>query len=146
MTTQEAYEYMRIYFGREGARRAVPENSSEGSNCRYEIELDGDKHRCAVGCLLSPSAIDELYERDLMSAGIDEMVSWNLLAGEELEGVDVIFLRKAQNLHDHHWNWDRGQDYIINRLDRIAARCGLRPVTATAVEAGTAKERVPVLA
>ena len=50
MTTQDAYERMRIYLTRPGARQAKNMPGPQGV-CLYETDIEGELHRWAVGAL-----------------------------------------------------------------------------------------------
>ena len=57
MTTQEAYDDIRAYFTRPGAKLAVGSSNNPnpfGPPCKYRTE-DGDQ--CAVGCLIPEAAL-----------------------------------------------------------------------------------------
>lgn len=126
LTTQKAYEKMRAYLTRPGARRAVDEDSGE---CRYEIEMaDGGIHQCAVGCILGPQALAELGRADFMG-GLNGLLasSYLPLAQAMLSGVDERFLRDAQVLHDREYHWPDGV-FNVRLLDDAAAKYGLEVV------------------
>lgn len=136
MTTQQAYEMMRIYLTRPGARQA----SLDGGACSYETEMFGEVHRCAIGCILSPAGLaetvmidDELHEdhglthvlRDF-EGGLGDLYCAGFKI-EELLGVDHGFLQGAQCLHDDESNWREGK-FRVALLDGLAIRHGLLPV------------------
>lgn len=133
MTTQEAYEMMRIYLTRPGAMQAKGENS-----CMYETYIGAELHRCAVGCLLSPVALGQTI--DAPDAYVDEAVlvlrdfngSLSSLYEvgfelKELAEVDHGFLEGAQVLHDEDDNWIGGVFNVV-KLDALAYRNGLMVV------------------
>lgn len=138
MTTQQAYEMMRVYLTRPGAVRAV---DSEIGYCAYEAVVDGVLQRCAVGCLLTPGTLsqemDFTYEES--SEGQNGIVQLREFQGNveqlhkdgyvlpELDGVDEDFLLKAQVLHDNSNNWtDSG--FNVDMLDVLAEKHDLTVV------------------
>jgi hypothetical protein len=141
MTTQVAYEMMRTYLGRPGARRAYDE---ELEVCRYETMLEGELHRCAVGCLFTADGLSE--RATIADPNIAEAVgvapgTWEVrefeggLAGLQIAGfelpeiadVDGSFLEGAQMIHDDICAWENGT--LISKLDKLAERCGLTVVS-----------------
>jgi len=143
MTTQEAYELMRVYLTRPGARRAVGEVS-----CRYETVILDEVHRCAVGCLLSPETLNQtryISQELAEQAGFENMSqvgTWvrlaDLLGGlstmhelayelPEFDEVDLGFLEDAQYIHDIAHNWEGGK-FNVMKLDELAADFGLTVV------------------
>lgn len=133
MTTQQAYEAVRQYLTRPGARQAMFPGRKF---CEYQTEIDGVVHRCAVGCLLSADAISEIAEYEF-EGGVEALLSpedwgektddWGPLAVSELVDVDSNFLSSAQGLHDEPGNWDGGV-FAVDKLDQIAREYGLRVV------------------
>lgn len=141
MTTQNAYEMMRVYLTRPGARQAT---ATPLGPCSYEVALEGELHRCAIGCLLSPAALAQTVTFDKETA--DELSTdpgvWALRdfsggigaicqAGynlEELDEVDGDFLEGTQAIHDNIHNWETGV-FNVGALDAFAARQGLQVVT-----------------
>ena len=138
MTTQEAYELMRIYLTRPGARRAVIWG---GSACMYEMVEMGEVHRCAVGCLLSPETLNQtryisleiaeelgFHERSQVGSSVrlaDLRGGLSAVVGlkydvPELEEVDGGFLEEAQFIHDNKENWVGGKFNVV-ALDVLAA-------------------------
>lgn len=151
MTTQEAYELMRTYLTRPGARRAWDDV------CLYETVIDDATHRCAVGCLLTPATLDSEVHIDV-DGGFDEFM-WgknvplrqfhgNLQAAyqagyeiPELDGVDHNFLATAQAVHDDIQNWENGT-FNVAALDYAARKFGLKVVTDEPVVEGAPQELV----
>lgn len=141
MDTQEAYELMRIYLTRPGARQATVQ---VGNPCNYEINLDGFIHRCAVGCLLTESTLSQEVmigeETDLYSYKTGDIVRLRDFMGNlsvlgevgfrlpELDQVDLGFLDEAQSIHDNHNNWSEN-GFIVEILDDLARRFKLEVVT-----------------
>jgi hypothetical protein len=149
LNTQEAYELMRIYLTRPGARQAV---ESPDESCRYEIVLDGEIHRCAIGCLLSPQALEETVLLSNEDGELDgtpmedkagEVVALKDFLGglsalaqagyslDDLADVEGDFLDGAQALHDSEGCWENGM-FDVRRLDELAARHGLKVVEVVA--------------
>jgi hypothetical protein len=144
MTTQEAYELMRVYLTRPGARRAANEGT-----CQYEAVMLGEVHRCAVGCLLSPETLNQtryISEEFAEDAGFDDTTQVGMhvrladLRGglatihgleyvlPELDEVDFDFLEGAQYVHDNKNNW-KGGKFDVVELDKLAGRHGLTVVS-----------------
>lgn len=135
METQQAYELMRTYLTRPGARRAVARFDGD-EFCRYETTIEGELHRCAIGCLLSPAALAETREY------YDENLGWNVTGalrdfagslGDVLEaGFSVVdiqdcdpeFLNAAQRIHDAEASWESGK-FNVALLDDAARDLGL---------------------
>lgn len=138
MTTQEAYEIMRVYLGRPGARQAQGCDDA----CRYETAIEGEIHRCAVGCLLGPETLKQtkLITMEFADAvGTHQggrVVALADFVGDathlsevgyvvpELDDVDEAFLIKAQSLHDSATSWSDGR-FDIDKLDALARDFGL---------------------
>lgn len=127
MTTQEAYEMMRIYLTRPGAVRAV----NESDDCMYETHIRGEIHRCAVGCLLTPDSLDELSGEEFQRPLREFVGTIGHVLREfsvpELRSVDFQFLQEAQRLHDDEGSWIGGF-FNVRRLDALADRYGLQVV------------------
>jgi hypothetical protein len=144
MTMQEMYELMRIYLTRPGARQAIVEG-----NCVYESAIEGEIHRCAIGCLLTPPQLGEKVlitqeiadEQKTMIPFVGEEVALRdfqgSLAGltmagyswtQDLDDSKFDFLASAQSIHDLPVNWGP-EGFRVEALDSIAARRGLKVVT-----------------
>lgn len=141
MTTQEAYERMRIYLTRPGARQAKTEPGPNGL-CLYEVELDGAPHRCAVGCLLAPDTIASCKHDS--GATVFALVVEYPLAERDLANVDLDFLAGCQCLHDDPGNWEHGV-FNVRWLDALARDYGLNVVSDEVVREQLSLE-VPVFA
>ena len=148
MNTQEAYEYMRVYLTREGARQAV----AGYGDCMYEAYMEGEPHRCAVGCLLTA---ESLNERSLPTDDLEEPVILRNYLGSadgllrrfsvpELRDVEVGFLLGAQELHDEGENWTGGR-FNVALLDDLAHNYGLKVVVDEPVVETPVTEPEPVL-
>jgi hypothetical protein len=129
MTTQEAYEAIRMYFSQPGAKLA--KNSSFNgtySQCFYRMPIlaNGREEvgmlKCAVGCLIP----DELYEPDMENIPACEVTIWNRDMKEVFEGVDIDFLAAAQSAHDIATTQDTVT--FIKQLDTLAEVYDLTPV------------------
>lgn len=129
MNTQEAYELMRVYLTREGARQAVDNDG----DCLYETTIGRELHRCAVGCLLMPSSLDERAQP--VNNLVEQQVALRHYLGSvegllrrfsvpELRDVELGFLRDAQELHDKAENW-KGGKFNVALLDDLAHNYGL---------------------
>jgi hypothetical protein len=139
MDTQLAYEGMRAYLTRPGARPAVDINADGfWDSCYYEKDFDGEVHRCAVGCLLSPEALAELEREGALTSGFEGAHDKSAALRRDLAGVDKRFLLDAQIIHDSSENWEDGKFDPI-ALDVLAAENGLKIVTDV-----TTIEEVPV--
>lgn len=131
MGTQEAYELMRIYLARPGARQA-----SVGGQCRYEITIDDVVHRCAIGCLFTPGSLAQVITVDEATAAAtdydegDQVALRDFRGGlatimqagydtPELDDVQGEFLDEAQWLHDKKDNWAEN-GFNIAALDDLA--------------------------
>jgi hypothetical protein len=115
---------MRDYLTRPGARQAIRPGDYR---CAYELKHLGETHRCAVGCLLSPEAIDDLYAIGKIQGNLDDVLQLDL-AKKDLEGISIAFLRGAQGLHDDARSWVRGK-FKVRLLDDLAKSCNLTVVT-----------------
>lgn len=136
MNTQQAYEMMRIYLGRPGARRAYG-----STTCMYEIQIQGKMHRCAIGCLLSPETLNQTRQvrhrhprRPIMGVCALKDISGGLATVRglgyelpELDGVNPLFLEEAQMAHDNLMNW-AGNKFNMESLDQVARLYGLKVV------------------
>lgn len=136
MDTQTAYEMMRVYLTRPGARRAFTITKSGSEWCAYETQMDGEIHRCAVGCLLSPTALDEEgfagYMGDIDQVWDEGALFW--LVKDELADIEFDFLRAAQEIHDSESNWEGGY-FHVEKLDQLAAEFELEVVKEVAARA-----------
>lgn len=126
MNTQQAYELMRVYLTREGARQATNGNG----DCMYEAVIGGEVHRCAVGCLLTPRSLNSYSETEDASLrnsinGVEGLLVEFYVP--ELDDVDVTFLSGAQSVHDDGDNWQGGK-FDVSKLDELAERFGLTVV------------------
>jgi len=147
MTTQEAYERMRAYFSRPGAKRAVTINpdAEDDPMCCYRTP-EGDA--CAAGCLIPDEVYDPVIEQSSISevmrgtvplrvegAWTEKKVAVPQIAAA-LEGIDRRFLDEAQHLHDRSTVscYDENGNYVetpntvetfIRDLDKWADECGL---------------------
>lgn len=123
--TQQAYETMRTYLTRPGARQATWPNSP---SCAYRTELDGEVHCCAVGILFTS---EDMEHFGTFQGGIDEIYENHEERGEELpagiKGIDYNLLQAAQEVHDNIDNWRDGV-FNAEALDKKAEELGLRPV------------------
>lgn len=158
MTVQQAYELMRVYLTRPGARQA-----GALGNCMYETVIKEELHRCAVGCLLTPEDLSQSVlishetaaELSAMKTHVGEMVELRdfqgsfgsaLMAGyrpsimeieDQVEGETMFnFLEEAQGLHDSKANWETGK-FDVQKLDMLAHRYRLKVVRE---EAGVQEE------
>jgi len=106
VTTQEAYERMRVFFSRPNARIAL----TEGGTCVYRGEDDpASPLRCAVGCLIP----DDQYHYSFEGEAIyDEIVA----KVPAIQDVDIDFLLQAQESHDA----SASPIQFIGNLDAIA--------------------------
>jgi hypothetical protein len=145
--TQEAYERQRDWLTRPGARQAF---SAETEQCMYivptepyeveryddeELEMEtipglppdvnGLAQRCAIGCLLSDEAVEEVRTSDEGVQGI----LINELVAEDLANISVDYMTESQALHDANLSWDREPEekFRVEKLDALAASFGLRP-------------------
>lgn len=129
MNTQQAYERMRAWLTRPGARRAI----SQDGSCYYEVQYGGDDgmQRCAVGALLSDEAIQQLKETGLIRKSLGTVMSCKSSASlmiAELDGIKQGFLRAAQALHDNEDSWVGGK-FRVDLLDHSASIHGLEVIT-----------------
>lgn len=129
MTTQEAYERMRVYFSRPGAKRAITDDPADDDHtlCCYRTE---DGAACAVGCLIP----DELYDPAIERASATCLLTGSVNERDEEGGalankipipqitqllaqIDPKFLDEAQTLHDrdHHSYYDEAGDWMEER-------------------------------
>lgn len=141
MTKQEAYEKVREYLTRPGARRAydpTPVLTMDGTKlengcCRYAIEIDGETQKCAVGILLKQEDLD----RSMASfvGGVESLLheyGWPDYIQELGNGADdeeqqydaLYFLNRLQVTHDVSDNWPNGR-FDVSQLDRLARDFGL---------------------
>jgi len=145
MNTQEAYEYMRVYLTREGARQATDDRG----DCLYETTIGGELHRCAVGCLLTPESLNgrarptldvekPVMLRDYLGS-VDGLL--RRFSVPELRDVDKGFLLAAQKLHDERENWKGGR-FKVELLDDLAHNYGLK-VVKDEVPAGPVRQLTP---
>lgn len=113
--TQEAYEAIRSYFGRYGAKLAKNGDASSGL-CRY---LTDDGNKCAVGCLIPKALYDDAIENSTINPG---WLKNNPALAILFKNVDLRFLRSAQILHD-----DVAKDAraFVRALDVLALAYGL---------------------
>lgn len=122
---------MRTYLTRPGARQA----SDDGGECMYEGVIGGEVHRCAIGCVLSPTALSEVAL--IEGSGVKELRRYRgsvlglrrdySVASSELAGVDPGFLDQAQTIHDNSLNWNNGK-FSVSPLDWLATQYGLTVV------------------
>lgn len=148
MNTQEAYEYMRVYLTREGARQATDDQG----DCMYEAVVGGELHRCAVGCLLTPKSLNSKSQprvrgekritlRDYLGSAEGLLRRFPV---PELRDVELKFLVDAQELHDEAENWKGGR-FNVALLDGLALNYGLKVVVDAPVVEETVAEPEPVL-
>lgn len=126
MTTQEAYELMRAYLTRPGARQAY---SPDKGQCQYETRIEGETHKCAVGCLLTPASLrskgaTDAPLRNYMGGALGVLANYK---PPELMFVEQLFLNDAQTVHDNPDNW-KGGSFNAAALDMVAVQHGLRVV------------------
>lgn len=154
MDTQQAYEMMRVYLTRPGALRAV----GDKGNCMYETRVNGELHRCAIGCILPLSALDStavveevsgdepqagaMVELRDFQGGILSLFEQNFDLSS-LDNVDLGFLEVAQGIHD------KGSSWVLNKfnvalLDAAAADYGLKVVNDDAPVGAPREELTPV--
>jgi hypothetical protein len=133
LDNQSAYENIRAYLTRPGARRAAPEGVLD--TCKYEIEIDGELHRCAVGCLLAPDTIEALKITNQLGGDCEEVIL--PFFDRDLSGIDRRLLALIQNVHDTASNWASGE-FNPEQLDRVVQTYGL-----TAVVDAPVQELVP---
>ena len=139
MNTQEAYEYMRVYLTREGARQAI----DKAGDCMYEGRIEGAIHRCAVGCLLTPESLNERMQsgsqcgdertvtlRDYLGSVVGVLKHFSV---PELRDIDRNFLDEAQKLHDERENW-KGGKFNVALLNDLAHDHGLKVMMDELVE------------
>lgn len=101
LTKQQAYEHIRHYFTRPGARL------SRGlDRCYYRHPDDG--RACAVGCLIP----DELYNPDMEGRSAHSVLTRDLGWDDDL----AVFLGAAQRKHD---SANDVADFLL-RLDALA--------------------------
>lgn len=157
MTTQEAYELMRVYLTRPGASWA-----GDDKGCLYETVIRGATHRCAVGCLLSPETLNQTryISHEFAENHFDDTdqggknVRLRKLRGSaemlfdigydlpELDGVSHGFLTSAQACHDDQRNWPPNGGFNVAALDWIAADYGLTVVNDEPAIKGAPRELV----
>ena len=97
--------------------------------------MNGVVHRCAVGCLLTPSTLAQTIGEDETDdlcalrdfSGTIEAVMAQDFQLPELTDVDPSFLDYAQQIHDEAANWDGGV-FKVSELDEVARAFGLRVV------------------
>ena len=126
MTTQEAYDDIRAYFTRPGAKLAVSSSSTNTTPCKYRTE-DGDQ--CAVGCLIPEALYSPRMEDQPLKALLRSFpdVATHLCWTPET----VAFLQGAQRRHDQSaWYEHRslggdGVRRFIGLLDELAECLGL---------------------
>lgn len=157
MTTQEAYERMRVYFSRPGAKRALaPGHWTDDDEpvCVYRTP-DGDA--CAAGCLIP----DELYTPAIERSSAGVLFTGQVpvrnedgapIPGEAinipeiaafLADIDVKFLDEAQHLHDRaNVSYYKDGDWVeepntvtrfLTELDALAEKTGLDVARAKAL-------------
>ena len=103
LTRQQAYEHIRHYFTRPGAKL-----SRGHGGCYYRHPDDGRK--CAVGCLIP----DELYKPDMERRSASCVLVHDLDWDRNL----VVFLSDAQVAHD---GAEDVGDFLV-KLDELADR------------------------
>lgn len=110
--TQTAYEMIREYFSRPGAKLARDKNPSPFLNfdCKYRTP---DGRKCAVGCLIP----DELYNSRIEEKDVDDLLQIDEMS-KLFAHVDRFFLKRAQSAHDSNTTVDAA-DFVRN-LDQIA--------------------------
>lgn len=141
MTKQEAYERVRNYLTRPGARRAydptpvltVAGERLENGCCRYETVIDGATQRCAVGILLEREDLDRsmatfvggvetLFEEYGLPDYIQEIGEGN--SDSERRADTLYFLQSLQTAHDTITNWTE-DGFEVAQLDQLAISFGL---------------------
>lgn len=135
MTLQETYDYIRLYFSREGAVLAKTNAIDNGPACRYRTPK-GDK--CAIGCLISDELYDKLRDkRDFNLDGLGSIYQLDAcLSDREAKGENGIleelraiiggdsdpdrfeFLRHAQIAHDSQADDAAHFVYLLDGLAR----------------------------
>ena len=157
MTTQEAYELMRVYLTRPGAQRAI---SNLPKVCRYETIIDGELQRCAIGCLLSPETLAATVEIDDETDAPEWQVGLEVELRDfcgsldaiymqgytlpELDDVSHNFLAEAQSIHDCAGSWREGK-FDVRLLDGLAEKHGLTVVTEESQRTPSVVEEVIVV-
>lgn len=134
MTTQEAYEAIRAYFTRPGAKIAI--DPEEGCVYRGDGNPNSDC-RCAFGCLIP----DDLYRPSFEGVNVIRVLEIEPKLAKHLGEVATTsqgnsFLIDAQARHDnsmYDYNGNRVSNEealanFITRLDALAKTHGLRVV------------------
>lgn len=144
MNMQEAYEQMRAWLTRPGAKQA---SAHEGATCMYDA---GNGQRCAVGCLLSEQAIlvfgglggdaeelvgtmlssQEFTDEPLLGLFSEDFIAHFKEYGTVVSSDDAMqFLMAAQDCHDRSLNWT-SEGFNVAHLDCVASDFGLKVVSA----------------
>lgn len=142
---------MRVYLTRPGAQRATA-NHDGRLMCKYETLIDSEVHRCAIGCLLTPSTLSSecVVSGDGDESQLGRIVALRDFMGgfpslidnyspPELADVDSDFLDRAQVVHDTEAFWMGGK-FDVAPLDSLAAEFGLTVVVDEPVRAPREEE------
>lgn len=109
MTNQEAFNIM-VARLKDGTGRAM---STRTDDCAY---LNGDGHKCVVGCLLTDEQARQAEDQLYSAAAVNRAFNLKL---------DEAMLRAVQQVHDDPSSWDGTQFVALTMLDVIAARFDL---------------------
>lgn len=112
MTIDEAYNSIKEYFSRPGAKLA----KAEGGDCLYRMEdTDGVTRACAVGCLIPDSVYDPGMEGPIKGGSVDNLaVGFPKLGLTKNLGL-LSFLTMVQSSHD----FSKSVDQFLRELDDI---------------------------
>jgi hypothetical protein len=113
ITPQEAIDRVAEYLTRPGAQRAADNDGC----CQYATIIGGREHRCAIGCLLSDTQLeearqvhgmaDELLEIESIREALQQLFVASLrLNGKQDAGVEDTLAWRLQDAHDTPMNWD----------------------------------------
>ncbi len=121
-TVQQAYDRIRAYFSKPGARIAF---SDEANTCRYRYtDSGGHIRKCAIGCLIPKKDYEPQYDFNMTTHQVLQALGW--VDGPYPTSDDdlSVFLVLAQTRHDEQGASGSPQQFIAD-LDLLAADSGL---------------------